>query len=89
MARCRDRPKTTIVDLMKVTVILISGVVQVGDVRDVLPYSRAINTGGPRGTASFVTFARHIHSATRLNFNDQDDAEFADENLINGEDPTI
>lgn len=89
MARYRDRPKTTIVDLMKVAVVLTSGVVQVGDVREVLPYSRAINTGGPRGAASFVTFARHIHSATRLHFNDQDDSEFADENLINDEDPTI
>jgi hypothetical protein len=85
MARFRNRPKTTYVDLMKVTVVQTSGVVQVGDVLEVRSFSRVMNTGGPRGAPSFVTFARHIHSATRLHFADQEDSEFLDEIVIRDE----
>lgn len=68
--------------MMRVNLVLTGGVLQVGDVGTVTPYSRSFASGGSRGAASFVTEARHIHSATRLHFADQSDCETFDSNLI-------
>lgn len=85
----RNRQKVTHVNAMKVNLVLVAGVVQVGDVKNVNPFNRSYNVGGPRGAASFITQARHIHSATRLHFAEQDDREKADFNIIGGHVPNL
>jgi hypothetical protein len=67
---------------MKVNLVLTSGVVQVGDVGHVRTFARTSSSGGPRGAASFITQARHIHSATRLHFADQEDSQTVDSNIV-------
>ncbi|BCJ86668.1 hypothetical protein [Effusibacillus dendaii] len=83
MPLLRDRPKITQVQGMKVTLILLSGVLQVGDTRLVEPFYQSFTAGGSRGAASFITRARHIHSATRLHYNNQTDHQISDDNLLN------
>lgn len=82
MAIYRNRRKVTHIQAVKVNLILTSGVLQVGDVRLVSPFSRSYSSGGPRGAASFTTQARHIHTATRLHFADQKDDQTRDFNII-------
>lgn len=72
------------VEAMRVNLVLTGGVLQVGDVIEVSPHSRSFASGGPRGAASFITQARHIHSASRLHFADQPDCEVSDFNLVGG-----
>ncbi|WP_018131639.1 spore germination protein GerPE [Effusibacillus pohliae] len=81
MAFVRNRPKITHVKAMKVNLVLISAVLQVGDVGQVHAYSRTLSVGGPRGAPSFITQARHIHTATRLHYAEQADKQASDFNF--------
>ncbi|GAX90237.1 hypothetical protein [Effusibacillus lacus] len=81
MGRFRDRPKNTRVQAMKVTAVQNTGILQVGDAQHINPFFREFSVGGSRGAASFVTLARHLHSNTRLNYNNQLDDQFADFNM--------
>ncbi|WP_380027829.1 hypothetical protein [Effusibacillus consociatus] len=62
--------------------VLLAGVVQIGDAGQVSPFVRSSSTALPRGAPSFITRARHLHTATRLHFTDRTDNQANDLNFV-------
>jgi hypothetical protein len=73
--------KTYVIPALKVDNVSISGVIQIGDSKAVLPYLDAFASGGPRGAESFNTqyFPR---TRTRIHFANQADDSISDLDIV-------
>jgi hypothetical protein len=77
----KNRAKRVFVRHFLVNAVTFSGLVQVGDTQDVLPFTIARALGGFRGAPSFTTMERATPTKTRLHYANRRDPDEHDLNI--------